>query len=66
MEGEESDDALVGGAVVRGVLGLGLQPKVSPEVAEAGLRGEVLVRLEGVGRIGLQLRVGKKAFKGAV
>jgi len=66
VEGEEADDALVGRAVVRGVLGLGLQPEVSPEVAEAGLLGEVLVRLEGVGSIGLKLRIGEEAVEGTV
>ena len=35
-------------------------------MAKAGLLGEVLVRLEGVSRIGLQLRVGEKAFERAV
>ena len=66
VEGEETDDALVGSAVVRGVLGLGLKSEVSPEVSEAGLLGEVLVVLECIGGIGLELSEGDEALKGAV
>lgn len=66
VEGEESDDALVGGAIVRSELGLGLLAEVSPEVAEASLLGEVLVVLKCIGGIGLELSEGDEALEGAV
>lgn len=66
VEGEESDDALVGGAIVRSELGLGLLAEVSPEVSKAGLLGEVLVVLECIGGICLELSEGDEALEGAV
>ena len=66
MEGEETDDALVGSAVVAGVLGLGLQSEVSAEVSEAGLLSKVLVVLECIGGICLELSEGDEALEGAV
>ena len=62
VEGENANAALVDGAVVFRVLGLGLQPDVSPKVSKTSLAREVLVVLEHVGGICLELSEGHESL----
>ena len=66
MEGEEARHALVGRAVVGSVADLGVLAEIATEVAEPGLSGQVFVRLEVVGRVGLELGEGDEAGEVAV
>ena len=66
VEGEDANAALVDGAVIHSVLGLGLESEVGPEVAEAGLLGEILVGPTGIGRASLELGEGDEAGEGPV
>ena len=61
MEGEETRHALVGRAVVGGITDLGVLADIAAEVAESGLRGQVVVQLEVVGGVGLELGEGDEA-----
>lgn len=66
MEGEEARHALIGRTVISGVADLGVLAEIAPEVAEPGLRGQVVVQLEVVGGVGLELGEGDEAGEVAV
>ena len=63
VQREEPIHALIGGAVVGGVPDLGVLADIAAEVTEAGLLTQELVRLEVVGRVGLEFRKRDQACK---
>ena len=63
VQREEPIHPLIGGAVVGAVTDLGVLADIAAEVTEAGLLTQELVRLEVVGRVGLEFRKRDQACK---